>query len=125
MLKTNSKKARANVRTYIVDHFEGANYDIGPLKTFEETAQVIKDIFEKEKYYSNEYIVSHHIPKETIFVEWCAGLPSILDTGYYCNRSAVEDLGKILEQTKLEASKYSESSAENMLSRLIYKEIYK
>lgn len=42
---------------------------------------------------------------------------------YYYNRSAVDDLGEILEETDEEKAKYSEQQAEELLSRLIYREM--
>lgn len=59
------------------------------------------------------------------FEYWCKGLPSCFDTGYYYNRSAVDDLGDILRQTVLQRSKYTESQAQHMLTRLIFRELYK
>lgn len=57
------------------------------------------------------------------FEEWAAGLPSILDTCYYYNRSAVDDLGAILEETDSEKARYSEQQAETRLTYLIYREL--
>jgi hypothetical protein len=57
------------------------------------------------------------------FADWAAGLPSILDTCYYYNRSAVDDLGAILEETAEEKARYSEAQAETLLTSLIYREL--
>lgn len=57
------------------------------------------------------------------FTDWAQGLPSILDTCYYYNRSAVDDLGAILEETAEEKARYSEQNAEQLLTALIYKEL--
>lgn len=57
------------------------------------------------------------------FEEWAAGLPSILDTCYYYNRSAVDDLGAILEETDSEKARYTEQQAETRLTYLIYREL--
>jgi hypothetical protein len=43
--------------------------------------------------------------------------------GYYYNRSAVDDLGAILEQSEREKAQYSEAEAENLLTHLIYREL--
>lgn len=50
-------------------------------------------------------------------------MPSILDTCYYYNRSAVDDLGAILEETAEEKARYSEAQAETLLTSLIYREL--
>lgn len=47
----------------------------------------------------------------------------ILDTCYYYNRSAVDDLGAILEETDSEKARYSEQQAETRLTYLIYREL--
>lgn len=123
MLRTNSKQARANIRAYITEHFDGTNYDIETPDNFTDIARVILETFETEKYYPNSYMIARNISKESVFVDWCAGLPSIIDTCYYYNRSAVDDLGGILEQTPAERAKYSESDAETLLTKLIYREL--
>lgn len=125
MLKTNTKKARQNLQAYIVENFNGENYEIETPATFQETALVIYETFKKEKYYSNAWEKAHRIPEQESFIEWCAGLPSILDTCYYYNRSAVDDLGEILEETEEEKARFTEDKAENLLTRLIYSEIKK
>ena len=56
------------------------------------------------------------------FVSWCSGLPSMLDTSYYLHR-AVKDLGDILEESEEERARFSETEAETLLSRRIYREI--
>lgn len=110
MLKTNSKKAVENIRAYIMENFDPSNYTENPPD-------------ESEKYYSREYAIKKNIPDQAIFREWAAGLPSVLDTCYYYNRSAVADLGKILEETPAEMERYTESQAEKLLTDLIYKEL--
>lgn len=121
MLRTNTKKAIENIRAYIVNGFDGTNYGIETPETFEDVARVIYNTFEDEYLYG----YNRRRNEQTVFVEWCAGLPSILDTCYYYNRSAVADLGDILEETEEERNRYTEMQAEEMLSRLIYREIRK
>ena len=48
-----------------------------------------------------------------------------LDYCYWYNRSAVDDLGNILQQTSEKKAKYTEGQAEKELTRLIYREIIK
>lgn len=127
MLRSNSKKARENLRTYIMDHFDPSNYDDvnQEPETFQEVATIIWEIFQIEKYYSLEAIRKYGIPMQKVFSDWCGGLPSILDTCYYYNRSAADDLGLILEETDEEKARYSEAQACETLTRLIYREISK
>ena len=119
MLKTNSKKARENVRDYIINHFCPDGYDfLGDSHDWETVARYIMAQFEHEKPRNCGY-------RKEIFVEWCAGLPSVLDTCYYYNRSAVDDLGEILDETETEKARYTEQQAETMITRLIYAELCK
>ena len=119
MLKTNSKKARENVRAYIINHFNPDGYDFtGDASDFATVARYIMEQFENEK-------PRNRGNRQEIFADWCAGLPSVLDTCYYYNRSAVDDLGAILEETDDEKARYNEKQAEAMLTRLIYAELCK
>ena len=125
MLRSNSKKAIENIQAYIINNFDGTNYGIETPETFKETAKIILDTFRHEKFYSDSYERKHGITEQSAFIDWCAGLPSILDTCYYYNRSAVDDLASILEESESEKAQYNESAAETMLSKLIYRELRK
>ncbi len=125
MLRTNSRQAAENIRAYIVDHFNPENYTDNPPQGFENIAAFILDCFRSEKYYSNSWERAHGMTKQNSFIDWCAGLPSVIDTCYYYNRSAVDDLGAILEETEEEKARYTETQAENQLTRLIYRELTK
>lgn len=120
MLKTNSKKARENIRSYITGNFTPDNYgrDAAEFETFGAVAAFILKIFRSEKRYARG-------PECVVFEDWCTGLPSVLDTCYYYNRSAVKDLGDILEETETERSRYNETDAEKLLTSLIYRELLK
>lgn len=124
MLRTNSKQARENLKKYIVDNFDPSNYDditITNDTDFAEIAKAIYNTFKAEKPYKTGYK-----PEAVIFEDWAQGLPSILDTCYYYNRSAIDDLSEILEQTETEKAKYKdERAAEKLLTNLIYREITK
>ena len=126
MLKTNSKQAAANIRAYILNNFNP--YDEQP-REWPEAAAYILDTF-RDEYRVAETIKKYHragryISEQTLFEDWAAGLPSILDTCYYYTRAAVDDLGEILEETAEERAKYSEEQAEQLLTRLIYRELKK
>lgn len=120
MLKTNSKQARQNVQAYIMQGFTGENYSIETPETFKDTAAVIMKIFNSEKSAEGAY---SRMNEQERFTDWAQGLPSILDTCYYYNRSAVDDLGAILEETAEEKARYSEQNAEQLLTALIYREL--
>jgi len=123
MLKTNSKQAHENIKKYIMDGFTPENYGIEDPGNFEDTAKIIYRIFKEEKANDPYY---KHYPEQDVFANWAAGLPSILDTCYYYNRSAIDDIAEILQQTEAEKAKYTdERKAEKFLSALIYREIIK
>ncbi len=123
MLKTTCKKALDNIRTYILNNTDVTGYDkYSEPETFREAALIIWDEFQTAKKYELNRTRTNI---QECFTEWCAGLPSILDTCYYYNRSAVDDLAEILEETEAEKSKYTETQAERELTWLIYREIMK
>jgi hypothetical protein len=121
MLKTNSKKAKENIQKYIVNHFDGTGYTDTPPEEWQQIAPFIIDTFRSEKYSCKEAYRYYGNCELAAFIDWCAGLPSVLDTCYFYNRSAVNDLGDILEETQTEKNKHSEPDAEQCLTRLIYR----
>ena len=120
MLRT--KKAIENIRAYIMDKFTPENYTEDPPKDFPEVAAFILDVFRKEKMSDFRYRDCNEF---AAFTDWCQGLPAVLDTCYYYNRSAVDDLGQILEETAEEKARFSEQEAERRLTWLIYRELSK
>lgn len=118
MLKTNSKKAKENIKNYILENFEPYNEKEGEnLKDFKSVAKYIYLTFYgeavlKDKNYKGDLY--------NYFKWWCQGLPSILDTCYYYNRSAKDDIAKILEETEEEKNRYTEEEAEELLTKLIF-----
>ena len=120
MLRT--KKAIGNIRAYIMDNFTPENYTHNPPKDFPGVAAFILDTFRKEKMSDFRY---HNCNEFAAFTDWCQGLPSVLNTCYYYNRSAVNDLGAILEETAEEKARFTEPEAERRLTWLIYRELSK
>ena len=125
MLKTNNKKARENVRNYIIAGFTPEGYTDNPPQEFPEIARFILATFRKEQYSTVEDFRYYRNNELAAFADWCAGLAGVLDTCYYYNRSAVDDLGAILEETEEEKARYTESQAEELLTNLIYRELTK
>ena len=125
MLRINSKKAVENIREYIMDGFSSENYTDNPPREFPGIAAFILDTFRSEKYRYLEDYAYYNGSELLAFRDWCAGLPSVLDTCYFYNRSAVDDLGAILEETEQEKARYTEQQAEQFLTDLIYRELLK
>ena len=122
MLKSNSKKAVENIKVYIIERFEPCGYDFeGNESDFKEVATFIYKCFYNEMVKYDK----RRMTEQALFFDWCSGLPSILDTCYYYNRSAVDDLAAILEESEVEKAKYTEEQAEERLTYLIYREIKK
>ena len=138
MLKTNSKKAIENIKKYICDN---VNFDYD---TVNEKYYYVMKLEERKAHGENidmfsvyahalYYIMYDQVVKldnrgltmYEYFIYWCEGLPGVLDTDYYLSRSAVQDLGDILEQTEAERNKYTESEAEEKLTYLMWREIHK
>lgn len=123
MLRTNSKQARENIKKYIIDNFTPESYTDAPPTKWYEIARYILETFRSEKYPTREDYQYFRWNEFTAFADWCAGLPSLLDTCYFYNRSAVDDLGEILEQNATERARFSENQAEQTLTILIYNEL--
>lgn len=131
MLKTNTRQARENIKNYIIDNLDVTGYEEysyyyereGVTDRFSMAQAIIKDVFYNEMLKHNKMVLrySHY----ELFREWCQGLPSALDTCYYYNRSAIKDLGDILEETEEERNRFTESQAEEKLTYLIYREIFR
>ena len=130
MLRTNSKQARENVKNYILvnvrewieenaaENAAAAAAAADP-ENFTKAAAFIWDRFMVEKVVNDN---RYNMTKYDYFKEWLQGL-SCGEVSRYWYRSAVDILGNILEETEAEANKYTESQAEELLTRLIYKEV--
>ena len=128
MLRSNSRKAVENIRAYIMGNFDCTNYDeYADIDAYnwEHVRYAIIDCFYNEMVKHNNQYKAHRIGKQELFFDWCQGLPSILDTCYYYNRSAVDDLASILEETDEEKGRFTESQAEEKLTWLIFREVFK
>lgn len=125
MLKTNCKIVREKIRAYIMNGENVEEYapEGTPHGTFEEVAAAVYADF--LRWYDCGFTAKRYPNELDAFCNWAAGLPSIIDTCYYYNISAVDLLGDICEETAAERSKYTEEQAERTMSYLIYREITK
>lgn len=124
MLKTNSKKARENVRAYILTDADYIRENYGfptDTATEDETLAFIYRTFCEEERHGIEQ--NYGNPCFVIFEDWARGLALGGVFLYYYNKPAVDVLGDILEETAEERARYSEQQAEELLTRLIYREI--
>lgn len=127
MIKTNSKKAIVGIRAYILLDSEyikdRAEFDEKKLSNADDIISYAFEIFCEEKAY--EIKKNYGVPTLEVFRNWAQGLALGNLFCYYYNRSAVDDLGAILEETEAEKSRYSEAEAEELLTRLIFREMQK
>lgn len=124
MLKTNTKKAAGNIRNYILqdkDYIEEA-YGL-KIASEEDMLAAVWDIFRTE--YAGSIEQNYHVAEYRLFKDWASGLALGNLFCYFYNRSAVQDLGDLLEESEAERNRYSEPEAEDMLTRLIYREVTK
>lgn len=121
MLKTNSRQVKEKIKEFIIINFDASSHDREDLNgaSYEKKVAFIAECCWHEGHEVKKCGSSY----QEMFINWCAGLPSVLDTAlYYCRCSAVDLVGNILEQTKEERAKYTEVEAERLTSYLIYKE---
>lgn len=119
-LRADSKKVRDRIENYIMELFDGSNYDVETPETFEEAAKIILDVFDTEKAPVDACAA---MTRQERFIDWTAGLPCILHTCDYYLGSAVDILGDILQEPEEERARYSDSDAEKLLSYLIYRQL--
>ena len=119
MLRSNSKAVVTKIRQYIVDDINPDYFGLSEEPDFPEACKLILTACEDEKRYNR---IRSGLDT---FRDWAQGLPSAFNTCYYYNVSAVDLLADWLEETEAEKAKYSESEAEEMITRLIYRELTK
>lgn len=126
MLRTNSKKARENVRRYILTDSEYLAERLAEMLPNDGiTAENLK---EADALYSVwQCFIEEASPRwnENVFEQfekWASGLACGGLFDYYYNVSAVQVLGDILEETEEERNKYTEEQAERLLTLLIFRE---
>lgn len=124
MLRTNTKKARENVKKYIEDNVKDylvSNYEINEkdIDTFEGLAKAIWNIYKSEHGYTRNFGTLAD------FTDYAQGLALGGLFCYYYNRSALNDVANILEETDEEKATYTEEKAESLLTYLIYREVSK
>lgn len=123
MLRTNSKKAKENIKAYIISNFSPDGYTENPPTEWADISKFILATFRDEKYSTENDRRYYRNCERLAFIDWCAGLCGVLDTCYYYNRSAVNDVAKILDENDSEKAKYTEEQAEELLTNLIYREL--
>lgn len=134
MLKSNTKKAKENIRNYIIDcmNLEGLGYSeyyyiFDKVREAEATGtnidkwslykHALQNIFYTEY---EQHHTKYYRTRIDCFKGWMQGLP--LCFNQYL-RGAREDLATILEETEAEAERFTEEQACERLTELIYREM--
>lgn len=126
MLRTNSKKAKANVADYIRNNSEYikeyAEFDGIEIKTDADICNYIWKDFLRVK--EHEVKKSRNYSYQSAFSDYASGLPlGMFD--YHYNVCAVDLVGDILEETEAERNRYTEEQATRLMDYLIYKMVCK
>lgn len=126
MLKTNSKEAISRIRAYIEAEYCPDNYDENSPEataaTFSEKAAVILADLKRVKGY--EVANYRRYSWQDAYHDYASGLPSLAPCEYFLG-SATDILGALLDETEAEKARFSDSDAEKMLSKLIFRELTK
>ena len=121
MLKSNCKQARENIAAYILQHYDDSNYDyeLEPIReNYPAICAAVLATMRDEKKYDRTIHTD-----QARFIDWICGLPSLLGFEYMYRDIARRDLAAILDETPEEAERFTESQAEEMLTKLVYREL--
>lgn len=131
MLRTNSKKAKENIRLWILANYMPEDYanafqtETGEYtpENFPEVTASIMDAFHKEKGAD-----VRRYGLEIAFIDWMQGLPSILGTLPLLGWEVTEILGNWLEETAEEKEAYSKKDEDGQKAmetalHLVFREI--
>lgn len=131
MLRTNSKKAKENIRIWILANYTPEDYanafqtETGEYmpENFPAVSASIMDVFHKEK---GVYVRRYGL--EIAFIDWMQGLPSILETFSLLGWEVTEILGNWLEETAEEKEAYSKKDEDGQKAmktalHLVFREI--
>ena len=134
MLKTNCKKAIDNIWAYLESYIDNINDEIiawNPEMEYlqrgnrKALATVIYKEYLIEKRNNNNEWLAGRVTDYELFEDWASGLAMCGIFDYWYSVPAIKTLGDILEETETERERFTESDAEKMLTRLIYREVTK
>ena len=119
MLRTNSKKAKQNIKNHIMDVFNDYVTDCGsyPENAAATLADAAAVIFQDVKRVLN--IKHNNYVSQADFTRYAAMLPGYVETFY----NAWDALKTILEETDAEAARYTNADAEKVLTAIVYREL--
>ena len=122
MLKTNSKKTIENTRAYVIECANLSDYGIQDQFTpdnWKAFQEAYIPIIRKELFYR----MPENAPVSfATFKHYMQGLPSSFE--YFLGENALNYLAEILEETEEEKNRFTEEEAENLITKLIYRELF-
>lgn len=123
MLRTNSKAVKEKIREYILNHYckVAEDYKLRPTEDFDEAATHIMYYFFLEKVKLDK---RKHFTTYQLFKDWLSGLAILIDTDYFVKPVAKEIVAEWLEESETEKDKYTESQAEDLITKLLFRELY-
>lgn len=136
MLKSNSKFTKEKIKEYILNCWEEYEFkdeleDIP--QDFAGICKTICEIVKDEKLPKNPQnrrsylIMYYHNNYYEMFENWTRGLPALLDCCYwlYYLLDPREVIKQWLQETEEEAAKYTEEQAAILITKLLYREIFR
>lgn len=130
MLRSNTKAAKANIMQYIKNSVHDYMVEV---MEYNKSAGLPEAVYDPEndndvcafifsRFMDETSYDKRRITRQQLFIQWGSGLACGGLFDYYLH-AAVETLGNILQETEEEKARFSEAEAEEMLSKLIYREV--
>lgn len=119
MLRSTNKKVLEKIQAYIINGVDHEYFNLEADPDFNTVCKLILSACQNEKQYCR------YNSDFEMFKDWAQGLPTAFNTGYYYNISAVDLLADWLEETDSEKAKFKESTAEEKITWLLYRELRK
>ena len=141
MLKTNSKAFIANLDSFIIENYNGADYENGSpentAKTVSDIARVVLNDFIRvcacdfpktgriDRYGTFTRRAGEIIVLSDIFHYYLSTLPGLFDLMELYTASAVDRVAELMQENETEKNRFSETDAERFLTGSIYNRFVK
>ena len=136
MLKSNSKYTKEQIKKFIVDCWNDYEFkeelDEQP-QDYPGICRAICEVVKREKLPNDPQrkraylIMYYHNNYYEMFEDWTRGLPAIIDCCYwlYYLINPRDVIKSWLQETEQEAAKYTEEQAAILITKLLYREIFR
>ena len=116
MLKTNSKEVKTTIKNFIMDNIEDF-FTEREIKT-DKPATTLWQIVEEEKFYNDDRYKNNY---DKLY-DWLQGLGCGIGDDIFLS-DATELIGNWLKQTEGEKARYTNTQAEELACKLVYREL--